>query len=327
MDVLHHLQQDLFRHHLNGRRQIHFTFGERRFRLSRRSTQQPVEAGRRHRQPRAVIEELHIQPKRSVRFDVEQAVADQVRVLGLTIRRESHQLVFARVHFEAAEVRECRIQHAERMREPQFVGELNLVPLSNAPGRSGPFTDTVHGEDRGLIKWRRKERARRVRLVMFGKDNPPREPAAQSVADFAAQMQLLPQPDRQRRQKRSKAARRECQIRFNQPVELQQRLLVEADIVQPIGRQPGFVQTVVHRQRGKAGVMLDPREPLFLRRGDDLPIHNQGGRGVVVERGDAEHRRHVVVPITRRVRSRASTQILNDLTRSLIQHSSVNRAA
>src|SRR5262249_39677814 len=111
-------------------------------------------------------------------------------------------------------------------------------------------------------------------------------------ADRARHVQLVPQPLRHRRQERAQAARREGQVRLEQPVEVGQGLFVEDDRVEVARRQAGAAQAEVGGAGREGGVVLAAREALFLGGGDDTAAHHQGRGAVVVERGQTEEGCH-----------------------------------
>jgi hypothetical protein len=76
-------------------------------------------------------------------------------------------------------------------------------------------------------------------------------------------------------------------------LELQQRLVVEADVVEVLHAEAALAKTVRDRVMRELLVVLLAREALFLRRGDELAVAHEAGRGVVVVGGESENRRHV----------------------------------
>ena len=170
VEVRRHAQHDLLGDHLHARRQVHLALRQRRLRPAGRAAEELVEPLARHRQTLAVVEVAHVQAERAVRLQVEQVLEDQIAVARFAVRRQPHHLVFARVHLEAGVVGEGRIQQAERVRKPQFVGQVDPVAAADPARRGRPFPDAVDGEDRRLFERRREERAGGVRLVMLEKD-------------------------------------------------------------------------------------------------------------------------------------------------------------
>ena len=64
-------QDDFFRYHLNRSRHVHVTLRDRFLRASRRSPKQLVKASVGHGRPAEEIEVIQIQPKRTVRLQVQ----------------------------------------------------------------------------------------------------------------------------------------------------------------------------------------------------------------------------------------------------------------
>jgi hypothetical protein len=76
-------------------------------------------------------------------------------------------------------------------------------------------------------------------------------------------------------------------------LELGERLFVEGDGVEVAGLKAGVLQAGEGGGERQAGVVLDPRQPLLLDRGDDLAVDHERRGGVVVVRGDAEDAGHI----------------------------------
>ena len=96
-------------------------------------------------------------------------------------------------------------------------------------------------------------------------------------------------PERAGLEERGEAARRGAEIGLEHALELEQRLVVEADGLEVVRRRcrPPR-QAVVDGVGREARVALLAREALLLRRGDDLAVAQQARGAVVVERRDAE---------------------------------------
>ena len=84
-----------------------------------------------------------------------------------------------------------------------------------------------------------------MRFVMVRKDVAPLVSVVQPTIHLARQVQLLLEPQRQRLPERTVARRGIGEVRFQQPFEFRQRLVVEADVIELVGTQPGFGQAVV----------------------------------------------------------------------------------
>ncbi len=103
-------------------------------------------------------------------------------------------------------------------------------------------------------------------------------------------LHLLLQPDRNRHAEALEARWRKRQVRLEQALEFSQRLLVEDDVVDVAPASPACAETILNGVGGKAGIMLLAGEPLLLRGGDDVAIHDESGGAVVVEGRNAENR-------------------------------------
>ena len=77
-------------------------------------------------------------------------------------------------------------------------------------------------------------------------------------------------------------------MRGEDPLELDERLLVEADEVEIIHEDPALGQAVLDRMARKALVVLLAREALLRRGGDDPAVAHQAGRRIVIEARDAQ---------------------------------------
>ena len=114
------------------------------------------------------------------------------------------------------------------------------------------------------------------------------------VTEFFAQTRFEPDfflhPNRHRSPKRDQAAWRGREIRREQPFEFQKRFFVERDEIELGGAgETGFAQAVVDRMPGESGVVLSPRESLFLRSRHDLAVAHETGSAVVIKRRNAEN--------------------------------------
>src|SRR5262245_38783927 len=94
--------------------------GERRLGMAWRSTEEVVELERRHRKPRCVVEAALGEPERVAPFGIDNVIEDLVGVSWVSVRGKAHDLVLARINFEAGVVSEGRIE------QPDTVGPVNL---------------------------------------------------------------------------------------------------------------------------------------------------------------------------------------------------------
>ena len=135
---------------------------------------------------------IEVQRVAAVVLEVDQLPTDQIDVPRLAVRRQAHQFVLAGIDLEATELRERRVEQAERVRKQDLAQELELVPAADAPGGGRPFADAVDREHRSLVERRRKKSARCMALVVFGEQHAaiPTERVAHQVAG----PELVPKP-------------------------------------------------------------------------------------------------------------------------------------
>ena len=167
------------------------------------TAEEPVEPAVRHGQTLAVIEVLHVEPQRPVLSQVDQLIQNFPRVSGFAVRRQAHDLVFARIDLESRVVGERRIEQAERVGKMQLGFEMDLVAFAIAVGGRRPFPDAVDGQNRRGIKRRREESTGGVRLVVLRENELPGTSAC--GGDVIAHPQLFAKPQRHRLQEGAKA--------------------------------------------------------------------------------------------------------------------------
>src|SRR6266487_3739502 len=93
---------------------------------------------------------------------------------GLPIGGEAHHLVLVSVLGEAQELREGRIENAQRMRERDGASYLYLISLPQSPHHTAEIAESVDGDDSGFLKGRCEECAGKVRTVMLDEVHLPR---------------------------------------------------------------------------------------------------------------------------------------------------------
>src|SRR3984957_20952095 len=84
--------------------------------------------------------------------------------------------------------------------------------------------------------------------------------------------QLFLEPERNRHFERAKATRRKRYIGFQQPLEFEERLVVEHDMVEAVGVDAGFRPEIGDGVVRKIRVMLLAGKALLLRGGDDAAL-------------------------------------------------------
>src|SRR5947208_3637897 len=127
---------------------------------------------------------------------------------------------------------------------------------------------------------------------MLGEQHGPLV-AAERFPDLVAREELLLEPDRHRGEKGAKPARGDAAVALEESFEFEERLVVEADVIELARRELPFAEAVGDRVLREGSVVLLAREALFLRRGHDLAVADEARRRVVVVGRDAEDRRHV----------------------------------
>ena len=233
----------------------------------------------------------HVERERSIAVLLD-GLPDLVDVLGLAIRRHAHDLVFALVHFESEERRERAVKQTERMRKLKMMRELDLVAGADAEGRRAPFADAVERQNRRVLEWTRKKRARRVALMMIDENNWRSGGSSDSVSNQPGKPRFFLEPQRHRHPKAAEPARRERKIRLEQALELPQRLLIEGDVVEILGPETALLETIANGVQRKSRIVLLPGEPLFLSGRHDVAIDDQRGCAVVIEGRDSQYGCH-----------------------------------
>ena len=92
---------------------------------------------------------------------------------------------------------------------------------------------------------------------------------------------------------RPEAAGRVGQVGLQQPLEFQERLVVEPDVVEVRRLDPRLGETEGDSVGREPGVVLRAGEAFLLRRCFDTAIDEDGRRRVVIERGDTQDGGHV----------------------------------
>src|SRR5262245_18515334 len=96
------------------------------------------------------------------------------------------------------------------------------------------------------------------------------------------EQQPLLQPNRHRGQERADAPGREAKIGLNQPLEFQQRLVIERDVPEFGERDARLAQTIRDGVAGETRIVLLSGETLLLCRCDENPIAYDAGGAVMV---------------------------------------------
>jgi hypothetical protein len=106
----------------------------------------------------------------------------------------------------------------------------------------------------------------------------------QTPAELALQEKLFPQPEGQGFLQGIESLRRKLKACLEQAIELKHWFIVEDNEINVFKSGTRLCQAVSHGVPGKARIVLLPGKALFLRRGDNIAVPNQGCGTVVVER-------------------------------------------
>ena len=147
--------------------------------------------------------------------------------------------------------------------------------------------DAIEAQDRRPVEGTGKKRRCRVRLVV--RREQQRRQLQVVAGTFNRQCrQLVPQrrlekqfvfePDRHGGKKRPEPGGHERKIGFQESLELDERLLVKADVIQIRGLNLGLLKTVLDSPPGKTVVVLLAAEAFFFRCGDEHAVVQEGGR-------------------------------------------------
>ncbi len=104
--------------------------------------------------------------------------------------------------------------------------------------------------------------------------------------------ELLAELTAERLSEEARASRERTEARHQDPLELAVGVLVENDAIERPPLEAAHTQACVDGVSRERRVVLHPRQTLLLLRGDDAPVDDQRGGGVVIVGADAEDRRH-----------------------------------
>src|SRR5919109_1014662 len=99
--------------------------------------------------------------------------------------------------------------------------------------------------------------------------------------DLGALKKLLLHPERHGLAEGLEAARRKGEIGLQQPLELEERLVVEGDEIDLGGPSAGELETGANRVVREARIVLFAGEALFLRRRNDATVLEKRRRAIV----------------------------------------------
>src|SRR5439155_8944937 len=152
------------------------------------------------------------------------------------------------------------VQEAERVGPMQLLQQLEVVGAAHPERRRGPLAHAVDREDRRLLEGGGEKRARRVRLVMLGVQDLA--VIAEGAADFPVEEQLLFYPQWAGHPELREPAGRNAEVGLQNALELEEGLVIEADIGQVRGPNPGRLETIPRGVPRKGSVALLAGEAL-----------------------------------------------------------------
>ena len=124
--------------------------------------------------------------------------------------------------------------------------------------------------------------------MVLEEDVAPPVLVVEALIERALGEKLFLEPQRKGLAEAPKPPRGEREVGLDQPIELEQRLLVEGHVVDFGGLESGLAQAIADSVPRKRGVVLLTGEALFLSGCHNPAVAHQGRRGVVVEGGDSE---------------------------------------
>ena len=287
-------KHDLLGDGLDRRREIHVDLRQLFLGCAALDAEHIGELVVRHAEASAIVEVGLVEAEGAVLLEVDDLVEDQVLEPRLAVGREAHDLVFTRVDLEAGVVGKGRIEQSQRMREVQLFQHLEAVALAVAQRRGRPLADAIHGQDGGFLERRGKERRGGMALVMLAEQQAllpveVRLPALHLVAQQGLLEELLLQPQRHGHAEGIEAARGVGEVGLEQAFELQERLVVEGDVVDVGQLDAGTIEAELHGILRKARIVLLAGEALLLGGAHQMAILDQRRRAVVIEGRDAQH--------------------------------------
>ncbi len=215
------------------------------------------------------------------------------------------------------------------MRKWHFPERFQTVSLPHPRGTGGPFPYSIKTQHSRILIWRGKERGGRVGFVMFGEQNRRCRPGGIDILELLKEKRLLEQlffqPYGHGHEKRPQSFRSKGQVRLEQALELQQRLVVEHNVGQIRQPDSARIQTITHRVLRKARVMFFSGEAFFLRGSDDLAVFHQTSCAVVIKGGNSKNVHSSLLTRCRSAADRPIKQNSSISARSFFGHRAMKR--
>ena len=138
----------------------------------------------------------------------------------------------------------------------------------------GPLAHAVGGQDRRATRRSRQEGGGRVRLVVPGEEDLPAR-HAEVRRDDSAHPHLFPERALDGVRKGPPGVRERPERAGEDPLELQHTALIKDHRVEILRLEPGVIQAPFSRPGRKRGVVLAPRQALFLYGADRHAIDDE----------------------------------------------------
>src|SRR3989344_1144243 len=161
------------------------------------------------------------------------------------------------------------------------------IPLAQPQSGCLIFPRTVHGEYCRFLEWRRGKGGCRMRDVMGNEEDFPLK--AEFFSKNALHLHFHTKPFGYSAEKGLQGKGIRLYKTVENPLELQQRLLVVGQGLNVIEGNASFAKTERHRLKRKRVIVLDARESFFLGGDEHLAVLEQGRRTIVVKRRNSEN--------------------------------------
>ncbi len=272
---------DVVGERLDGGREVKFALAEARaFGRAGRPSEKVAEPLVDHLEIVSEREVLHIQGEGSVVAEVDQ-FADTIEIGGLSVRRESHDLVFRGVDLEPEIVRKGAVEEAEGVGKADLVGKGDGVSASESACCGAPFADAVDGEDGGFVKGGDEEGGGSVAAVVFAEEDVALP--VQVAAEGGFDPQLLFEHAGEGEIEGLESAGKGGQEGEEHAFEFDERFVVEGDVVDAADAASSLAEHVVAGMFGETPIVLLSGEAFLGGGGDEVAVAEECGRAVVVE--------------------------------------------
>src|SRR5262249_37159216 len=138
-------------------RKVHLPLCKLALRISGRPTEERMKSIVCHCQTGTVVEISHVEMERSIFFNIDEVLLDQVDVAGLSIRRQAHHFILTGIDLEAGVIGKRGVKQSKRMGKVDLFMDHQLIAVPRKYRNGYPFTHPVHGQERSLFKRRREK--------------------------------------------------------------------------------------------------------------------------------------------------------------------------